>query len=347
LVARRVGDRIDRDDLPPAPAAEFPGDAAALREEIERVRALNRAAPSAEQERTLLHLRNLLAILLLQDGAEDRGHPEPDHDGLPEGPLLEIRHDQLTPGRLRAAILRGGCLLVRGLVPAGQAENLAEEIDRAFSERARYEAGRSFDPRSYVPFEPDPRWGFGLPLRDWIRDGGGVLAVDSPRASFELGEVLRDAGVPELVQTYLGGPALNSGDKTTLRRAEPSVSGAWHQDGKFMGQVRALNLWLSLSHCGRDAPGLDLVPRRLDHHVATMTDEATMLNQVSQAAAERAAGALGILRPIFEPGDALLFDELFLHKTASDRSMRRPRLAVESWFFAPQGFPADYVPLTA
>ena len=55
--------------------------------------------------------------------------------------------------------------------------------------------------------------------------------------------------------------------KTTLRKADPSVAGAWHQDGKFMGDVRALNLWLSLSRCGDDAPGLDIVPRRLDHHV--------------------------------------------------------------------------------
>jgi hypothetical protein len=71
-----------------------------------------------------------------------------------------------------------------------------------------------------------------------------------------------------------------------------------------------------------------------------------MLNQVSQRAAEVAAGELPIMRPRFMPGDALLFDELFLHKTASDPSMRRPRYAVESWFFAPSGFPKDYVPLT-
>ena len=50
--------------------------------------------------------------------------------------------------------------------------------------------------------------------------------------------------------------------KTTLRKADPTVGGAWHQDGAFMGDVRALNLWLSLSRCGDEAPGLDIVPRR-------------------------------------------------------------------------------------
>ena len=50
------------------------------------------------------------------------------------------------------------------------------------------------------------------------------------------------------------------------------MGGAWHQDGAFMGDVRALNLWLSLSRCGDESPGLDIVPRRLDDLVATTTE---------------------------------------------------------------------------
>jgi len=72
------------------------------------------------------------------------------------------------------------------------------------------------------------------------------------------------AKLPELVRVYLGEAPLITAQKTTLRKAEPAVPGAWHQDGKFMGPVRALNLWLSLSHCGDDAPGLDIVPKRID-----------------------------------------------------------------------------------
>ncbi len=341
-----AGHRIQKSELPPAPLEEFDGADAALEMEIERLIEANRAEPESERERALLHLRNLLAIRRLNNGVVDLGQPQPDHSRLPEGPLLEIEPADLTPAALRGGILSGGCVLVRGLVDRPQAEDLAREIDRCFVERARHDADRSFDQRYYVPFEHDPRRGVRL-LREWIKEGGGVLAVDSPLLSFQLGEALAEAGLPELVEAYLGGPPLISGDKTTLRKAEPTVSGAWHQDGKFMGPVRALNLWLSLSDCGRDAPGLDLVPRRLGEHVPTNTDDAMMLNQVSQQTAEAVAGELPIMRPVFEPGDALLFDELFLHKTASDPSMRRPRYAVESWFFAPTGFPADYVPLTA
>ena len=181
--------------------------------------------------------------------------------------------------------------------------------------------------------------------RGWIKDGGGLLAADSPRLSFELSELMGAAGVPDLVDGYLGEPGLMSMHKTTLRKAAPSVPGAWHQDGTFMGDVRSLNLWLALSRCGDEAPGLDIVPRRLDRFVETQTDEAVLPIQASQAKVEAAAGDTPIIRPVFEPGDALFFDEMFMHKTASDPAMPHPRFAVESWFFGASAFPPDYAPL--
>ena len=49
--------------------------------------------------------------------------------------------------------------------------------------------------------------------------------------------------------------------------------------------------------------------------------------------------------PIFEPGDALFFDELFLHQTGSDPAMPKPRYALESWFFGASRFPSAYAPI--
>ena len=107
-----------------------------------------------------------------------------------------------------------------------------------------------------------------------------------------------------------------------------------------MGPVRALNLWLSLSRCGDEAPGLDLVPRRLDELVADPDRRGDARRSRSRRRkAEEAAGDTAIVRPIFEPGDALLFDELFLHQTGSDPSMPKPRYAIESWFFGALGVP--------
>jgi hypothetical protein len=62
-------------------------------------------------------------------------------------------------------------------------------------------------------------------------------------------------------------------------------------------------------------------------------------------AVQEAAGEVGIVRPIFNPGDALLFDDLMLHQTGSDPEMPNPRYAIESWFFGPSAYPANYVPI--
>jgi hypothetical protein len=161
------------------------------------------------------------------------------------------------------------------------------------------------------------------------------------------------AGLLALAEGYLGERPAISVNKSLLRRMDPPEPGegqrpsAWHQDGAFLGPVRALNVWLALSRCGDVAPGMDLVPRRLDHLAAAGTEGAVFDWSVSQAVAEQEAGADGIVRPVFEPGDVLLFDELFLHATATDPAMREPRYAIECWFFGPSSYPDGYAPLAA
>ena len=66
---------------------------------------------------------------------------------------------------------------------------------------------------------------------------------------------------------------------------------------------------------------------------------------ISDKQVDEAAGETGVIRPIFEPGDALFFDELFLHRTGSDPHMPNPRFAIENWFFGGSAFPADYAPI--
>jgi len=315
-----------------------------LHAEIEALTAQNRARPDRETERRLVALRHLAGLRLVDDAPGDAQFVAPADDRLPDDPMPEIPGAELTPGLIRAGILRDGCLLVRGLVPRERALHMAGQIDRAFAERERHDSGRRSADGYYEEFRPVARYGdvFG---RNWIKQGGGVLAADAPMLSFEMMEMFRSAALRELVSSYLGEPALISVHKTTLRKAEPAIPGAWHQDGFFMGEVRSLNLWLSLSRCGDEAPGLDIVPRRLERYVATATEEAALDYTISQQKVEQAAGDTPVLRPIFEPGDALFFDELFLHQTGSDPSMPNPRYAIENWFFAGSGFPGEYAPI--
>jgi Phytanoyl-CoA dioxygenase (PhyH) len=333
---------------PPSSAEEeLDGDLDQLLAEIERVTEANLAAPSREAERRLVRLRHLAGMRLVDEAPGASEFVAPDTDRLPAGdPLPEVAAADLTSGLIRAGVLRDGCVLVRGLVPRERAQALAERIDRAFSVRERQEAGRSVEDGYYEEFQPHPRYG-PVVGRGWIEQGGGLLAADAPMLHFEMMELFRAVALRELVTGYLGEPALISVHKTTLRKADPSVPGAWHQDGFFMGEVRSLNLWLSLSRCGDEAPGLDLLPKRLDRYLATNTEEAALDYTISQHKVDEAgvASATQVIRPIFEPGDALFFDELFLHQTGSEPSMRKPRYAVENWFFGGSGFPEEYAPI--
>lgn len=313
---------------------------------IDDLERANRAERDRASERRLVQLRHRAGAKLLAEAGAKPEQPSAAYDELPakvEGALPGVTPDELTSELLRAGMLRDGCLLVRGVVSHDDALRMAEDIDRAFEERAALQAGGSVPDPNYEEFDPDPP--YALDEREWVRDGGGVLAADSPRTMFDLMDLFDRAGLRSVVTDYLGERAAMSVNKSTLRRARPSDGGAWHQDGAFMGDVRALNIWLSLSHCGDDAPGLDVVPRRLDGIVPTGTEGAIFDWSVSPAVAQEAAGESGTVRPIFEPGDVLMFDELCLHSTALDPRMSKTRYAVESWFFGPSAFPGSYVPL--
>jgi hypothetical protein len=341
---RAAGDEGERASAIAAVAERLPSLEELLAELDDSTRA-NRDERDLEADRRIIRLRHLAGIQLLDRAPADPQFAAPDADVLPNGGgPVEIGPEELTPELLRAAILRDGCLLVRGLVGREEALRLAEEIDRAFDARTALSAGSSAAAGYYEEFEPDPSF-HQLIKRDWIEAGGGVLAADSPRVLIDTLDALERVGFPGVVHGYLGERAAMSAQKTTLRKADPGVPGAWHQDGKFLGDVHALNLWLSLSRCGDEAPGLDIVPRRLDGLVATGTEGTFFDDQVSDEIARQAADGVGIVRPIFEPGDALLFDDLFLHKTGSDPEMPNPRYALESWFFGPSAFPSEYSPI--
>ena len=332
-------------ERPPAPDEEFDGTFEQLLAEIERLTAANAAASDLDTERRLVRLRHLAGMRLVDEAGVGAEFAAPEPERLPTGdPLPEIPAAELTPGLIRAGILRDGCLLVRGLVARDRALALAEGIDLAFELRERADAGRKVEEGYFEEFAPHSRYG-PVVGRGWIEQGGGLLAADSPLLDFQMMELFRDARLGELVGGYLGETALISVHKTTLRKADPSVPGAWHQDGFFMGEVRSLNLWLSLSRCGDVSPGLDILPRRREHYVATATDEAVLDYTISQRNVDDVAGDTPVIRPIFEPGDALFFDELFLHQTGSDASMPNPRYAVENWFFGGSGFPDEYAPV--
>lgn len=316
--------------------------------EIDRVTGENLAERDPHNERRLLKLRHRAGISLQHHAGAAPDFPEPDFDALPGDGLPEVTVDQLTPELLRAAILRNGALLIRGLINPSEAESLVEEVDLAFDARDKRDAGQERPPAYYEEFGPDPP--YELAERVWVTDAAGLWLADSPKLMFEFAQTLERTGLREVATGYLGERPTISINKCTLRRVQPDVvkghTGiSWHQDGAFLGDVRALNVWLTLSHCGDTAPGLDIVPKRIDHVVPPGTEGAAFDWSVSPAAVEEASGGTPVERPIFEPGDVMLFDELFLHATGADVDMPNTRYAIESWFFGPSKFPEGYAPV--
>ena len=249
-----------------------------LIEELESLTRKNQERPDAETEVKLVELRHAVGIRRLDEAQKGAAYPEPAFDRLPDrnGDLAGIEPAELSPEVLRAGILRDGCLLIRGAVDRDAALALAEGIDRAF--QAREKAQANFSPERanpwgrrekaermyYSEFTPTPRFRKAL-SRDWIQGGGGLWVADSPHLLFEMLQAFDRAGLGAAIRGYLGEPPLITVQKCTLRKVDPDAGRGWHQDGAFMGDVRALNVWLSLSHCGDDeAPGMDVVPRRLD-----------------------------------------------------------------------------------
>jgi hypothetical protein len=319
-----------------------------LLEAIEALTAANRGLHDAGLERRLVELRHE-AFWTLPRTANAASWPViPPREELVAGGTPVIAGDDLTPETISTGILRHGCLHVRRLVPQDRVRRLVDGIDRAIAGFDAHAAGARPEDTTpwFEPFKPRDEYAVGVKRR-WVRDSGGVWTADSPRVLADLVETINEVGLGSAIAAYLGERPVLSVNKCTLRRVgiEPGNAN-WHQDGAFLGEgIRSLNVWMSLSHCGRDAPGLDIVPRRFDRVLETGTEGAIFPWTVGPGVVERVSAGTPVSRPTFEPGDVLLFDDLFLHRTAADPTMTRQRYAIETWFFAPSAYPDGQVPL--
>lgn len=309
---------------------------------IELLETTDGAGRDAQVEIELAALRHRVFETLVAN--PPAAEPVPPGTSPPVGPrgLPEAALGDVTAGSLRAALLDHGCLLVPTAVDTQRAGALAAQIDMGF---AAQEHPADAGPAWSSPLALDPEVAATLG-RKWVRGGGGVLLADSPRLMAEILDLYTALGLRAVVTDYLGSRPVLSANKCTLRRVSATSNGDWHQDGAFLGRgIRAINLWLTLTPCGVDAPGLDIVPRRFDEIVETGTGGAYFDWAVGPAVVERVAGESGVLRPEFDAGDLLIFDDHFLHRTAVEPEMTLARHAVEMWCFAADAYPGGQVPL--
>jgi hypothetical protein len=324
-------------------------------EQIDALSAENRRKPYGKRESRIVRLRNeafkelprrvpVSAPEMLDEAPAEARQSYRIVDGLPT-----IDAADLDATVIRAAFLEAGSLLVRGLLPAARAKELAAGIDKAFAGRDSYIEGTKATKTApwFEPFTPAPE--YATSGKEWnrhVKGGGSVWAADSPRMMFELLEAFDEIDLKRVIEEYLGERPVFSMKKAVLRRVAPGGGTSWHQDGAFLGKgLRTLNVWIALNRCGDTSPGLDVVPRRLKEIVPTGTEGAMFDWSVSDKLVDEMMGGEPVPRPIFEPGDAILFDHLCLHRTAMEPEMTEPRYATETWCFAGSTYPDEQIPL--
>jgi hypothetical protein len=227
---------------------------------------------------------------------------------------------------------------VRGLFDRGVIERMRAVIDRALDAQESAYA-------STPPASENPPWFERSPLtetdRGWVRSTGALLATDSPRGLYAWLDTIYQQRLDELIAGFFGERPALSVEKTTLRRVIPTDErGGWHQDGRFLGgTIRSLNLWVTLSDCGVDAPGLEIIPTRLEHIIPTH-GEGSLYFCVDDAEVDKLFPGQRVT-PSYAAGDAMFFDHFLLHRTHRLASMTKLRYAIESWFFAPSAYPTE------
>jgi hypothetical protein len=268
--------------------------------------------------------------------------PFPGVQGVPV-----VQAHELTTAIIGGAIQHHGALWVKGMVPPEKAAELRDGIERAFAARDAFwegaEEARNSPWYSQVMDDSDTADG-----RVFVEEGGGVWTGDCPRMLSELLDLFESWNIVDMIEEHLGERPALSLAKSTLRRVPVDTRTDWHQDGAFLRRdVRTVNVWLTLTQCGDgEAPGLDLVAQRIPYVVQTGSHGAIFDWAVGPGMVDiLAEGGNPVLSPVFEAGDALLFDQVMLHRTGARPGLTKPRYAVETWFFAPSAYPMERAPI--
>ena len=345
-----AADHIDPDaEMAAGRAAEQSGD---LQTAVHHYTEALRARPDDALEVRMVDLRHRAFKQVAHGGGLESWPPVvPDlFEGCVEPP--EIDASELTTEKLASAVFHHGCLLVRGLLDEAQVERFKEVIDRSLDAfRARVEGTATDGSEVWCSFfEPSSDYGQYDVMggRHFLVPQGSMYTGDSPRALKTLLDFFEGANLQSVFTEYFGERPALSLKKGTLRHVPYTTGTGWHQDGAFMSRgIRSCNVWVTLTPCGGDstAPGLEWIPRRFEELVETGSHGALFDWAVGDGLADELSVDAGVIRPVFNAGDALLFDDLLLHRTGISPGMDTNRYALEHWFFSPSHYPTEQLPI--
>ncbi len=234
-----------------------------------------------------------------------------DPEGGPAGTgLPEVSRSGLDAATLGRALSRNGALLVRGLLDPSQVATLRAGIDAVAADG----------------------------------QGGPEQNIQIPDQASRLEDLLAMCtanGLHQVLERHLGARPVLLAERTRLHRDRAGLP--WHQDAAFFrGILGPVNAWVSLTPAGVDRPGLEVIPRTFGQVFGTEDGTYPGLDygaKLDRAFIDGIAGDHHPVTPVFAPGDALLFDDMTMHRTHVTAEMTRLRDVLVCWFFAPDRLP--------
>ena len=270
--------------------------------------------------------------------------------------LPELHAYDLTVEKLRSAMARKGCLVVRDFFDADVVDGFKSAINQIIDADLKSGNKKGLDQDKHNVFSnppmnlstvlPEPRLSRS---RGFHRSSGSVMVVESSSFAESLIEWYDSLSLADFLESYLGEPPCLSALKWVLRRSKLPISAdGWHQDGAFMGSdINSLNLWIPLNTCGgkTGAPGLDIIPKRFKEIINPGEADAALNWSTGNDTIRGLHEDCAPTSPEFNPGDVIFFDHFLLHRTQFCENFDRTRYAIETWFFGSKSFPKNQVPL--
>jgi hypothetical protein len=279
-------------------------------DELDRLLAERGARPSAQLDERLLELRRA-GVAELAERTSTR--PTKDQSSGSNGThttLPEVDRSGLDAATLGRALSHNGALLVRGLLDQSQVSWSRANIDAVEAE-----AEQGADQNIQVP--------------------------DRASRLEDLLAMYRAIGLHDVLEGYLGARPVILAERTRLHRDRAGLP--WHQDAAFFrGVLGPVNVWVALTPAGVDRPGLEVIPRTFGQVFGTEGGTYPGLDYgagLDRDFIDGIAGDHHPVTPVFEPGDALLFDDMTMHRTHVTPAMDRLRDVLVCWFFAPDRLP--------
>jgi len=153
-------------------------------------------------------------------------------------------------------------------------------------------------------------------------------ALDAPGApKFASAKAVIDTLLYDVYERTIGKNWIVSLDESPVFRANAGASHytvptRWHQDACVNAYPTAL-VWIALSECGTDAPGVKLACKAVPSRIPTFLDEHAPDKPKERYIARYLGDVMAA--PTFESGDALFFNDLSIHGTHITPDMKRDR----------------------